>query len=292
MVLVKLSGGLGNQMFQYAMGRHLSVLNNSELLLDTRSLEYELKVVSKRDYELSNFPNLQAKIADKNQLPFDILPIKLRKYLILKYNLFSKIGKYKYIFEKNYLFDSHFLELRGNLFLIGYWVMEPYFLEIRDRLLQDFATPPAFFKLFEELINDINTTDSVCLHIRRGDYLNVGWALDMKYYDNAINAIAQKITTPKFYIFSDDIDWVKQNFDYVKKYSHQFIELTDNERNINEFRLMQLCKHFIMANSTFSWWASWLNTNPNKMILYPDRWNLMDYLTDNEVHSSYYKIAY
>lgn len=266
MIIIKLIGGLGNQLFQYSLGRSLSIKNNDIFKLDLSDFTKD----NPRSYSLGHFNIIENFATDK-----DINKVKksgIRK-LADKLKSCYKRAVIKY---KGYDFDPNILKLSGNFYLDGYWQSEKYFFDTREEIIKDFSLKNPMDNKYPTLINQIKNTNSVSLHIRRGDYITnkkfskIYNLLDEKYYQNAINFITQKIKGPYFFIFSDDIGWVKESLNI----SHPKIFVSDeNEtKDYEELILMSLCKHNITANSSFSWWGAWLNQNPSKIVISPDRW--------------------
>jgi len=284
MMIVEINGGLGNQMFQYALGRQLSLKNNSILKLDTNIFDnYKL-----RKYELNclniieNFASVEEikRIKDKKSK----IPGFLRKIL--------KISKYpNLIQEKFYHFDPEILNLSGNLYLSGYWQSEKYFNEISNIIRKEFTIKTELVGQNKEIADRITASEAVSLHIRRGDYVkdvqtkSVHYVDLDEYYKNAINLINEKVNNPHFYIFSDDSEWVKNN--YAKNLNCSVVDINSADNGYEDMRLMSLCKHNIMANSSFSWWGAWLNNNPDKIVIAPKKWfnvperNTKDLLPEN-----------
>jgi hypothetical protein len=262
MTIVKLLGGLGNQMFQYALGRQLSIKNKEPLvlylsdLLKRDSINYTL-----REFELDVF---DIKYADK------ILPGELRSFkerFTFKY-LTKKIN------ENGHRFNPRVLDLKRNIYLNGYWQNEKYFKGIEDVIRQDFTLKANVLSDNESLIRKISSFNSVSVHFRLGDYLsdpvakNFHGNLEWDYYKKAIVKITELLASPHFFIFSDDINWVKKNFAFEQE--HTFV--SHEGHAAADMHLMSLCKHNITANSSFSWWGAWLNKNPDKMVIAPQKW--------------------
>lgn len=268
MIIVNLKGGLGNQMFQYATGLSLAIKNNDELLIDNSGY-FDQKVLNSdtpREYGLNCF-NLSAKVATPEQ-------IKKHKYSL---GFLSKIIRVinKKVFRKYYLdFHPEIFQKTGDVFLEGFFQSEKNFLKIRPLILKEFTLKKEIFNT--DLLAEISQNDSVAVHIRRGDYITdkktkkYHNTCTKEYYFNAIEMMKYKIPHAIFYFFSDDINWVRENFniDNVKMKIGTDLNLSDCE----ELILMSKCKHQIIANSSFSWWGAWLNNNKNKIVLVPSKW--------------------
>ena len=279
-----ISGGLGNQMFQYALGRHLSIKNNQQLKLDCSRYPPVMPDlnIDLRNFNLNNFNISAAKASEK----------EIKKYH--KYHqpngwinrTLSKINKIRF-FKKTYyerpfvlepidncqIFDLNILNYRyKDAYFRGFWQSENYFKDIREVLLQDFTVKTDPNEYRSALLKEIEKNNSISLHFRRGDVTNpesrVG-ALSFDYYYKAIKFLTDKIKNPNFYIFSDDIAWVKKNFKI--DFPSVFIQNTFGE-DYEDMRLMSRCKHHIIANSTFSWWGAWLATNLQKIVIAPERY--------------------
>jgi hypothetical protein len=178
--------------------------------------------------------------------------------------------------ENGFSFDPSMLEAKGNIYLEGYWQSEKYFVAIRDILLREFAFKYEQDAKSRDITKQIQKTESVSLHIRRGDYVHdpltnqVHGLCSLEYYQKAVSYITQKIPNCHFYIFSDDHSWVSENFKL--DYPFTLVDHNDASRNYEDLRLMSLCRHNIIANSSFSWWGAWLNTNHEKIVCAPKKW--------------------
>lgn len=265
MVIVKLIGGLGNQMFQYAIGRNLSIKNKTSLYLDLSQLLYRNETLN------YTFRNFELNVFDT---PFCIVK---NSFLAKAYRkIYNSIVPSQYITESNHFYNSSVIDLTGNIYLDGYWQNEKYFKGIDTTIRKDFTFKNKPNEINKEYIDRIKSTNAVSIHFRRGDYITNSEARSYQgicteeYYLNAIKHINQTVRSPHFFIFSDDIDWVKQNFPLRNNYS--FIEFNKGRYSFEDMRLMSLCKHNIIANSSFSWWGAWLNANKNKIIISPTQW--------------------
>lgn len=270
MITVIVSGGLGNQMFQYAAGRALSLKLHTELSIDTYMLQKKTKTTL-RDFELNIFKTeIYTKSSVKN------------KFIAKGFSFFNKYGLKGLIFtifnvfrdKKAQNYDSRFNKLDNNSTLFGYFQNQNYFKAISDDLRKDFEFIVPIDDKNAEIAKKITSTQSVSIHIRRGDYLNPDINLSLlsvTYYEKAISYIQDKVSNPVFYIFSDDINWVKANID-LSQTSHTFIDWNTGSDSFRDMQLMSLCQHNIIANSSFSWWGAWLNNNPNKTVIAPSTW--------------------
>lgn len=264
MDIVKFQGGLGNQLFQYGLYRKLLILGKC-VKADTRCYQ-ENKMESNRELELLLFQGVKLNIANKAQV-------------LVKKNFVTKRKGFR---ERNIFFVQENMAgeydptmlARKCSYLEGYWQTEKYFKDIRNILLSELVFPEIQYGEQAIYESDISSSESVSIHIRRGDYLNhldkYGNICTEEYYIKAIKCIQKNIKNPRFFVFSDDMKWSKHALGSYKQI--QFVEHNSDVKSIYDMKLMSLCKHNIIANSSFSWWASWLNNNPNKIIIAPERW--------------------
>ena len=257
MIILDLKGGLANQMFIYALYEKLKSLGmNIKCNSHTHVANYPFK------YELDKFPNVRIDFADAEEID------ELRKYSQLIYNSTSFWEKIFYVDDETYL--------------ECFFQSELYFKDIRDAILDRFMFPELTDKRNIEYMNNIDITNSVSIHIRRGDYLAdchvklYGNICTLDYYQKAIEYFENKYGDVDFFVFSNDIEWTKQNISAKKIH---YVEGNENN-NIADMHLMSKCKHNIIANSTYSWWGAWLNQNPNKEVIAPDKWYNKDWKVD------------
>ncbi len=278
MVIVKLKGGLGNQMFQYACGRALSEKNKSTLFLDLTFLLYNPSSSNHtlRNYELNVF-NIQERFTLLSRLNKKIPNSNFFYKLNSKLDGVKKrLGLIKKINDKEMGFDKEIFKIKGNICLDGYWQSEKYFKDIEEIIREEFSFRDKPSKLNREVIEKIKKTNSVSVHVRRGDYaknpktLQTHGLLDIEYYQNAINLIKSQIKKTEFFVFSDDIEWVKKNLKIGK--SVNYISHNGLDKGYEDLRLMSSCKNHIIANSSFSWWGAWLSENPHKIVIAPEQW--------------------
>lgn len=264
MIIVKLKGGLGNQLFQYALGRNLALKNSTKLKFDITELEQD----ELRGYELDKF-NISGSIATKS---------KMRSIQKSRKNIFSKLlgRSYLYIKQNGLYFDATIMETRGNIYLDGYWQCENYFKDIRDIIIKEVTIKYEPDKRNKSMLEKIENSNSVCIHVRRGDFISnkktseVHGTCSLEYYHNAVKIIEEKVSNPEFFVFSDEPQWIKANLKL--KHSTTYVDINNPEKAYEDLRLMSNCKHFIIANSSFSWWGAWLSNNPDKIICAPKRW--------------------
>lgn len=285
MIIVKLMGGLGNQMFEYACGRALSIKLNTQLKLDLSYLKREwlerLKGNPIRLYSLQIF-NIQEEFAK----PYELPPLawfpgtRLTKVV----NHFSQlISPNAPVIMRAIPFDlnaslAQLASASPHTYLDGFWQSEEYFKSVKETIQREFTFKQELKNRNLELAHQIKTCNSVSVHIRRDDYvwhpIHSRFFAECKpdYYHNAIAFIEKQIENPHFFVFSDGLAWPKQNLIFGKQ------PVTFVEHNLGtglyyeDLRLMSLCQHNIIANSSFSWWGAWLNQNPKKIVLAPKRW--------------------
>jgi hypothetical protein len=245
-------GGMGNQMFQYAFG----VLLGKYTIYDT-SWFNEIKNVStatQREYEL-DFWNIKPKLTDKPKKKILGL-FRIKKYYEKPENVYNPdLLKYK------------------NGIIEGYFQVAQYYDCIREKLLKDFTPRNNPNKQNQKMLDLIRSATSVSIHIRRGDYVKlqqIHGLCDLDYYKKSIKYIAKNVKHPCFFVFSDDIQWVKDNLKI--EYPCEYIDFNHGRDSAWDMWLMANCKHNIIANSSFSWWGAWLNQNHDKIVIAPKQW--------------------
>lgn len=238
MIIVKLQGGLGNQLFQWAYGKSLSMKFNIDFFIDISFYDQQSNCTF-RNFDINKFPNAK----------FKILDFQVNDFIEIKDNFFY--NEFEPSENKNYYID-------------GFWQTEKYFIDLMKEIKHDLSPT-------DDILNSINKTiplnnNSTSLHVRRTDYLTSNGfhpIKDINYYDEALKIIGDY---DYLYIFSDDISWCKENLNYKNMV---FIE---NNDNVTDLWLQSICKNNIIANSTFSWWGAWLNNNENKKVISPKKW--------------------
>ncbi len=272
MIVSKITGGLGNQMFQYAIAKAIAKKRGDDFKLD---ISFYPKQTLRR-YELDQF-NIEENIANDNEIAklsgIENVWLKIKRKLGFNINR----PKSYFIEKESAIFDKEVFDYKNNIYLDGYWQNEKYFKDIRAEIVKDFTSRNNISEEAKKYLSDIKNFQSVSLHVRRGDYVKnahtntVHGTCDLEYYKKAIKFIEENIENPNFYIFSDDISWCKENFEFLKSKTY----IDDTKNAFDDLELMKNCKHNIIANSTFSWWAAWLNENKNKIVIAPKIWWIM-----------------
>jgi len=260
LVIVKITDGLGNQLFQYAFARKLSIELGADLLID-RSVYRRFFLFRRgtRRYQLNRFP------------------IKARASTGPAHRLFQILGRKQSLDlrEKNfYHLDTEVLEAiarEGDKRLIlvsGYWQSYRYFDEYREIICRELRPH------FECTIGSVSGRDNVAIHVRRGDYHDTIFRLcSIEYYRAALELVIQTVRAPRFIIFSNDLEWTRDYFGPALEDLLGDYQIADNHDDIGNFLDMVYgCKHYIIANSTYSWWSAYLCTNPEKIVIAPEEW--------------------
>ena len=274
MVISELTGGLGNQMFQYAAAKALSLHHQTNLVLDVLSFYREelpyLEVP--RNFDLNNFEGVNEVLITPNNQIADY-----KSYKKTPLSGLVAAHKRKVYKEPFYHFDKNFFNSRKNVLLKGGWQSEKYFSRYKNEVRQAFQIKDEVINRVKELGQKLKNENSVAVHVRRGDYLRLPiileWhgVLDANHYNNAFTQLQSKLDKPfSIYYFSDDPQWIEENL--CPKWPGTIISKDSKNTAIEDFYLMSQCKHNIIANSSFSWWAAWLNDNPDKIVIAPQKW--------------------
>lgn len=274
MVIPNLIGGLGNQMFQYAAGRAISLGCNATLRLDISGFaNYGLH----QGFELQRIFNCPAEIASEA----DVRSILGWQYSSGIRQLLSRpsIAVFRregFVVEPHFHYWPGINEVHGGCYLVGYWQSEKYFQDVASVIRADFTFKTTLANRNAKLAEEIGQVNAVSLHVRRGDYAknsktNAAHGLcSLDYYRAAIQYVSGRVERPYFFIFSDDIAWVKDNL--KMDLPCQYVDHNHGAESYNDMRLMSLCRHQIIANSSFSWWGAWLNPSPEKIVVAPRKW--------------------
>jgi len=281
-ILTRVTGGLGNQMFQYACARRLAHRVGTELGLDTTSFRTEWL----HSYALDRFKIAGAPLR-RSAVREILAPVVERPRL-------------RVVNESYGPFNDHVLEEGNDVMLIGHWQSEKYFLDIADLIRAEFTVREELTGIDLEVAERIERSNSVCLHVRRGDFVSVAatsaaWGTcGLDYYRRSIDLIATIVADPVFFVFSNDAVWARAHItppypthfvthNYRRPHSRlesyrpvrmalRVLKRLFVNRSHADMRLMSLCKHFIIANSTYSWWAAWLGRDRSKIVCAPRTW--------------------
>lgn len=258
MIIVRLLGGLGNQMFQYSFGRCVSIKCNVPLALDLNDLKIKHKrsdLMTDREYVLHYFPAVNPTIASDNQIEAS-----------------RKENHYK---ERFFHFDRELYDSIQSGYLDGYWQSWKYFVDNANAIRNDFSFSGSIGSRLNQITLQMCSVNSVAVHLRRGDYvINANYSkyhgiLGADYYRMAVNVIKKRFDKPFFYIFSDEPAEAKSIFDFI---DDKYIVSEQTSAAVEDLYLMQNCKHHIIANSSFSWWGAWLSSHKNKIVCAPKKW--------------------
>jgi hypothetical protein len=272
MIITELNGGLGNQMFQYACGRALSLAKLTNLKISTNTLKNAISSenFTARELELSIF-NFHLTIADERDIK------KFVPHGILQKVLNKLFYKNEFYIEPTFNYSNPILKNRANVFLKGYWQSEKYFLAAEKFIRDDFSFIAQKNSLTLDIEKKITSLNAVSIHIRRGDYItsqsanNFHGVLDISYYENAILLLSKMLDNPFYFVFTDDKEWVNSNL-VKSRENMMLISHNKNKDSWQDMYLMSKCKHHIIANSSFSWWGAWLNNSKSKIVIAPKAW--------------------
>lgn len=282
MIIIGLRGGLGNQMFQYALFCKLESLG-IDAYIDRSYYEMGME---KRRYELDVFPNVQYKVST------EAMNVKLRG----EFKSFIEKVRRKFKLRKEYFRErvpGYYPQIYtwDNMYLDGYWQSEKYFKDIKEDILSKFEFPELQGEKNIEVAEKIKNTNAVSVHIRRGDFLKnkskYGNIWEDGYYKKAIECVENQLENPVFYFFSDDMEWVRGNY---KGSNFVYVDNKNSgETGYVDMQLMSMCKHNIIANSSYSWWAAWLNQNDKKIVIAPSFWD--NDMVTNDVYCDGWKVV-
>lgn len=267
-------GGLGNQMFQYAAGRSLSIAHDVQLLLDIRDFAgYRLH----QGFELMRVFDCPVAVAGSQGVR-DVLGWQSSRLArrVLARPALRFLHHRHLVVEPNFSYWEGIAQVLPPAYLVGYWQSERYFAHVAEIIRSDFTFKQPLSAENQKLAERIGATNAVSLHVRRGDYLSNPKALathgicPATYYENAVRYITARVEDANFFIFSDDLDWVRSNL----RIDHPcyFVDNNAGIESYNDMRLMSLCKHHVIANSSFSWWGAWLDSGQEKIVIAPRQW--------------------
>lgn len=276
-------------MFQYAAARAIALQKDTSLILDISAFEkYDLH----QGFQLNEIFECDPNIARKQDLKrlLGWQRFNLAKF-VLNRRFFKKLLPKEFVIEPHFQYWPDFIGVSADSYLVGYWQSEKYFHHFEHQIRSDFKFFLPMNGKNTQLSEEIAKVNSVSLHVRRGDYVSnkansaIHGLCSIAYYQKAIEYISENVSEPHYFIFSDDISWVKENLHIA--HPCIFVENNFGSESYNDMRLMSLCQHNIIANSSFSWWGAWLNKNKNKIVVAPRKWFANDNVIDDLIPQSW-----
>lgn len=278
MVITQLLGGMGNQMFQYALGKHLALLNGSELKLDTSILlnwtPGKHAVNRGFDLDIFNLVPVFASAGEIKKYHTDGFPVMDKVIFKIR----EKLGANRMTKEKYFHFDPAVLEVKGDIYLAGTWQSYKYFEAIEAGIRKDFEFKLPLSEAAAALTQEIRDVNSVCLNVRRTDYVTVAATssimapVSIDYYKKALQKMQELRGDFNVFVFSDDVEWCRNNLSFITQ-PVSFVDHNYAGKKFGDYlQLMKACKHYIIPNSTFAWWGAWLNEDVFKTVITPQAW--------------------
>lgn len=276
MIVTKLISGLGNQLFQYAVGRHLSLMHDTELKIDASFFDEQ----NFRSYKLNHY-NIKGNLITQKELSAFLARYRYSALVDKIYRrLEPRIPKryHRYFREKEWwVYEPELFHTGHSVCIDGYWQHYKYFENIHPRIFEELTLVSPYPIEAQSILYTIESDlNSVALHIRRGDYVTdvnaqkMMGVLPLDYYNQAIGYIKTKVKKPTFYIFSDDLQWAAENLRLDAPMI--LVDVAEGKLDYIELDLISKCRHAIIANSSFSWWGAFLNRNPDKVVVAPAQW--------------------
>jgi hypothetical protein len=268
MKIVKISGGLGNQMFQYAFARELEWRTMDEVYLDISTYNYQH---AHNGFELAKiFPIQYRKAKEEDIVRLGTRPNNLLSKLRRKY-----LTKKTHHIDRKFRYDEEIFELKGDRYFEGWWQSEKYFADVATDIRERFTFAGQPGDRNVDLLASIGAREAtaVSVHVRRGDFLKLPETMvcGREYYENAFREIGKRVMRPAFIIFSDDIRWCRANLDTGG--DAVFVDWNSGNDSWRDMWLMSRCGAHIVANSSFSWWSAWLDPSPQAIVVAPDKWS-------------------
>ena len=274
MIIFRLSGGFGNQLWSFAAGYSLAKDRGEEFVLDTSTQDAKWFF---RNTEIENYA-----IAGYRRISYRLGEGKLDHLLLNHVCRRSAIGFFTpSVVERNKdIFDPDIFDAAGKkkkIYYVGDWQHKGYFKNCEDDIRRMYVYKNELSEHGKKLLSEIRSTESVGVHVRRGDYVRIGIALTPEFYIRAFNAIVEKTRNPVFYCFTEDEEWCRKSFKGIS-YDIRYTTYEADHKNLEDFELLRACRHRIISRSTFSWWADYLSDSNNKITVAPDNaiWDRMD----------------
>jgi hypothetical protein len=294
MIVTRLEGGLGNQLFQYAVGKAVSLRTAEALAFDIREFDVVRETDTRRKPELHSF-GLKMRIASRVECNlasgYNLVKAVLPERVIRR--VWGRAANW--VCEKGPESIEIVRRIGGSSYLSGYWQSEEYFSEFRNEIRNEIYSGGKNLVWQKEIANKIASSASVSLHIRRGDYVAnpltnaFHGTCSAEYYDRAVALISERVKEPCFYVFSDDIEWCRTNLHPGPHLA--YVGPDASVSPAGEMMLMSMCRHNIIANSSFSWWGAWLNQHESKIVVAPRKWfNVEDPFDMQRIPSSWIRL--
>lgn len=285
MIIVRLIGGLGNQLFQYCVGRQLAMQRQVSLKLDLSVYDNDVSRECRLSFFRVNYAIASAKEVDALVAIYEKDALYAKVYRKLEKKFLPKYRR-KYFVERDYyVFEPDLLKVGSNVLLEGFWQHHRYYLDLPQQILTEFTLKNEFVENYGILDQIAADHCSVSVHIRRGDYVsdpnNLSWfgILPPDYYQRAMAYIESKIKNPRYYVFSDDLDWAREHL--TVNTEAVYVDIAGGQKEYLELEAMRRCRHHIIANSSFSWWGAFLNENLDKLVIAPSKWLAQEALNRN-----------
>lgn len=278
MIVVKLISGLGNQLFQYALGRQLALRCGVPLKLDLGFFGTQ----NLRSYKL-HYYNIAAEVATEKEVERFVGQSITRKLYRKVQKLLPKHKRSVYEEAEWWTYEPHLLQAGPNVYVNGYWQHCSYYKNLPPQIFKELTPAKPICGEPQAILSSIQAAENaVSIHFRRGDYVTDKKAAELMgilpetYYRGAVSSIMETVANPSFYIFSDDAEWVQRHVKIEAPVT--FVNVSGADADCTELYLMSQCRHNIIANSSFSWWGAFLNQNPNKQVIMPAQWVVSPHL--------------
>lgn len=272
MIIIRIYEGLGNQLFQYAYAKALSLSTKQPVLLDIRETgKHKSEVnLTYREYSLNHY-KISLPVCSNVQHFYPFLNKSDELLEIIQKLSVKSYLPYKFFRESTSEYQQNLANIKGNWYLQG-WFQDSRYFQGYEQIIKKEIRPRKGIKISSDLKRILQEENTVSVHIRRGDYKRLSNILPIQYYYNAMKHVRDLVDNPFWVVFSDEIEWVKENIKFENR--SYFLDKRENLKDYEELMVMRCCKNHIIANSTFSWWGAWLGKNENKVVVAPDRWGL------------------
>lgn len=273
-IITRLMGGLGNQMFQYAVARRLVGENDADILFDVSYLGSEATGLTPRKYGLDKFA-VRGRIASESEIR-EVLGAGPRRFLVKAWNRVAPIPYKTVVYEAGYAYEPGILKARPTVYLSGYWQSPAYFEQAAEAIRRDFQLKNGLTPSGAQWLRKIEAAPAVSIHVRRGDFLHNPLMIafhgttDAGFYKAALQHVTSKAKVESVFVFTDEPEWVRKNLDIGRNF--EIVAGAGDAPDQEELTLMAACQHHIISNSSFGWWGAWLGRNRDKVMVAPKQW--------------------